>query len=175
MCILSQTNGTNHKFWVIFALRDGRYGVPRTSLPADEQHRIQQYNQMLSGRNIQQSNLTLPGAVSGSDRGIRMLPSANGMGMMCGINRSMPKSRPGFQGMASSAMLNSGSMLSSNMVGMPSPVNMNSGPGSGQGNSMLRPHDTMHMMRVSYLLFKEQYDQVYASTNYCSLGFFYSI
>ncbi|XWS31278.1 hypothetical protein CRYUN_Cryun23aG0063500 [Craigia yunnanensis] len=132
------------------SVRDGRYGVPRTSLPADEQHRIQQYNQMLSGRNIQQSNLSLPGAVSGSDRGVRMLPSANGMGMMCGINRSMPKSRPGFQGMASSAMLNSGSMLSSNMVGMPSPVNMHSGSGSGQGNSMLRPRDTMHMMRPGH-------------------------
>ncbi|KAG8486908.1 hypothetical protein CXB51_020507 [Gossypium anomalum] len=128
------------------ALRDCRYGVPRTSLPADEQHRIQQYNQMLSGRNVQQSNLSLAGSVSGSERG-RMLPAANGMGMMCGVNRTMPMSRPGFQGMASSAMLNSGSMLSSNMGGMPSPVNMPSGPGSGQANSMLRPHDTTHLMR----------------------------
>ncbi|XVF32192.1 hypothetical protein REPUB_Repub17cG0060900 [Reevesia pubescens] len=128
------------------SVRDGRYGVPRTSLPADEQHRMQQYNQMLSGRNIQQPNLSLPGAVSGSDRGVRMLPSANGMGMICGMNRSMPMSRPGFQGMASSPMLNAGSMLSSNIVGMPSPVNMHSGPGSGQGNSMLRPRDTMHRM-----------------------------
>ncbi|XVF21383.1 hypothetical protein REPUB_Repub12eG0085800 [Reevesia pubescens] len=146
------------------SLRDGRYGVPRTSLPADEQHRMQQYNQMLNGRNIQQSNLSLPVAVSGSDRGVRMLPGSNGMGMTCGINRSMPMSRPGFQGMASAAMLNSGSMLSSNMSGIPSPVNMHSGPGSGQGNSMLRPRDTMHMMRVSYLLSKERYNQVYAST-----------
>ncbi|XVF72246.1 hypothetical protein PTKIN_Ptkin12aG0105000 [Pterospermum kingtungense] len=132
------------------SVRDGRYGVPRTSLPADEQHRIQQYNQMLSGRNIQQSNLNLPGAVSGSDRGVRMLSGANGLGMMSGINRSMPMSRPGFQGMASSAMLNSGSMLSSSMVGLPSHVNMHSGPGSGQGNSMLRPRDAMHMMRPGY-------------------------
>ncbi|KAB2071196.1 hypothetical protein ES319_A08G206200v1 [Gossypium barbadense] len=128
------------------AVRDCRYGVPRTSLPADEQHRIQQYNQMLSGRNVQQSNLSLAGSVSGSERG-RMLPAANGMGMMCGVNRSMPMSRPGFQGMASSAMLNSGSMLSSNMGGMPSPVNMVPGPGSGQANSMLRPHDTTQLMR----------------------------
>ncbi|TYJ23746.1 hypothetical protein E1A91_A08G213900v1 [Gossypium mustelinum] len=128
------------------AVRDCRYGVPRTSLPADEQHRIQQYNQMLSGRNVQQSNLSLAGSVSGSERG-RMLPAANGMGMMCGVNRSMPMSRPGFQGMASSAMLNSGSMLSSNMGGMPSPVNMPPGPGSGQANSMLRPHDTTQLMR----------------------------
>ncbi|XWS36570.1 hypothetical protein CRYUN_Cryun20dG0096000 [Craigia yunnanensis] len=130
------------------SVRDGRYGVPRTSLPADEQHRMQQYNQMLSGRNIQQSNLSLPGAVSGADHGVRMLPSGNGMGMMCGMNRSIPMSRPGFQGMASSAMLNSGSMLSPNMVGIPNTVNMHSGPGSGQGNSMLRPRDTMHMMRA---------------------------
>ncbi|XP_052887544.1 chromatin modification-related protein EAF1 B-like isoform X1 [Gossypium arboreum] len=128
------------------AVRDCRYGVPRTSLPADEQHRIQQYNQMLSGRNVQQSNLSLAGSVSGSECG-RMLPAANGMGMMCGVNRSMPMSRPGFQGMASSAMLNSGSMLSSNMGGMPSPVNMPPGPGSGQANSMLRPHDTTQLMR----------------------------
>nr|KJB26102.1 hypothetical protein B456_004G226000 [Gossypium raimondii] len=96
--------------------------------------------------NVQQSNLSLAGSVSGSERG-RMLPAANGVGMMCGVNRSMPMSRPGFQGMASSAMLNSGSMLSSNMGGMPSPVNMPSGPGSGRANSMLRPHDTTHLMR----------------------------
>ncbi|EOX93924.1 Helicase/SANT-associated, putative isoform 4 [Theobroma cacao] len=131
------------------SVRDGRYGVPRTSLPADEQHRMQ-YNQMLSGRNVQQSTLSVPGAISGSDRGVRMIPGGNGMGMMCGINRSMPMSRPGFQGIASSAMLNSGSMLSSNMVGMPTPVNMHSGPGSGQGNSILRPRDTVHMMRPGH-------------------------
>ncbi|KAK8688612.1 hypothetical protein V6N13_087366 [Hibiscus sabdariffa] len=130
------------------SVRDGRYGVPRTSLPADEQHRMQQYNQMLSGRNFQQSNLSLPGAVSGSDRMARMLSGGNNLGMMCGINRSMPMSRPGFQGMTSSAMLNSGSMLSSNLVGMPSPVNMH--PGSGQGNSMLRPRDTKHVMRPGH-------------------------
>ncbi|KAE8692146.1 Detected protein of confused Function [Hibiscus syriacus] len=129
------------------SVRDGRYGVPRTSLPADEQHRMQQYNQLLSGRNIQQSNLSLPGAVSGSDCMVRMLPGGNNLGMMGRINRGMSLSRPGFQGMTSSAVLNSGSMLSSNLVGMPSPVNMHSGPGSGQGNSMLRQRDTKHMMR----------------------------
>ncbi|KAL4323737.1 hypothetical protein GQ457_11G003600 [Hibiscus cannabinus] len=129
---------------------DGRYGGLITSLPADEQHRIQQYNQILSGRNIQQSNLSLAGAVSGSDRGVCMLPAANGMGMMYAINRSMSMSRPGFRGMTSSAMLNSGSMLSSNISGMPSPVNMHSGPGSGQANSMLRPHDTTHMVQPGH-------------------------
>ncbi|MBA0605662.1 hypothetical protein Godav_018214 [Gossypium davidsonii] len=132
------------------SVRDGRFSVPRTSLPADEQHRVQQHNPVLSGRNVQQSKLTLPGAISGSDRGVLMLAGGNGVGMMCGINRNMPMSRPGFQGMVSSTMLNSGSMLSSNLVGMPSPGNMHSGPGSGQGNSTLRPRDTIHMMQPGH-------------------------
>ncbi|XP_040953820.1 chromatin modification-related protein EAF1 B isoform X7 [Gossypium hirsutum] len=132
------------------SVRDGRFGVPRTSLPADEQHRVQQHSPVLSGRNVQQSKLTLPGAISGSDRGVLMLAGGNGVGMMCGINRNMPMSRPGFQGMVSSTMLNSGSMLSSNLVGMPSPGNMHSGPGSGQGNSTLRPRDTIHMMQPGH-------------------------
>nr|XP_008372482.2 chromatin modification-related protein EAF1 B-like isoform X1 [Malus domestica]XP_017187926.2 chromatin modification-related protein EAF1 B-like isoform X1 [Malus domestica]XP_028958333.1 chromatin modification-related protein EAF1 B-like isoform X1 [Malus domestica]XP_028958334.1 chromatin modification-related protein EAF1 B-like isoform X1 [Malus domestica] len=130
-------------------VRDGRYSSPRTSsLPVDEQQR--HYNQMLSGRNIQQSGLSVPGALPGTDRGVRMVPGGNGMGMMCGINRGMPVSRPGFQGMASSSMLNSGNMLSSSMVGIPSPVNMHSGAGSGQGNLMLRPRDALHMMRPGH-------------------------
>uniref|UniRef100_A0A5B6ZQG6 Chromatin modification-related protein EAF1 B-like n=1 Tax=Davidia involucrata TaxID=16924 RepID=A0A5B6ZQG6_DAVIN len=129
------------------SVRDGRYGVPRTApLSIDEQQRVQQYNQMLSGRNIQQPGLSVPGSLPGTDRGVRMLPSGNGVGIMSGVNRSMPMARPGFQGIASSSMLNSGSMLSSSMV-MPSPVNIHSGAGSGQGNSMLRPRDALHLMR----------------------------
>ncbi|TYG58711.1 hypothetical protein ES288_D08G244400v1 [Gossypium darwinii] len=93
------------------------------------------------------NNLSSPSAPLNAANVVVMLPAANGVGRMCGVNRSMPMSRPGFQGMASSAMLNSGSMLSSNMGGMPSPVNMPSGPGSGRANSMLRPHDTTHLMR----------------------------
>ncbi|XP_027336682.1 chromatin modification-related protein EAF1 B-like [Abrus precatorius] len=125
------------------SVRDSRYGIPRNSPSSvDEQQRIQ-YNQLLSGRNIQQS---MSGTLSGSDRGVRMLPGGNGMGLMNGINRSMSMARPGFQGIASPSMLNSGSMLSSNMVGMPSPVNMH----PGQGNSMLRPHETLHMMRPGH-------------------------
>ncbi|KAM3683854.1 hypothetical protein ACJW31_12G180600 [Castanea mollissima] len=130
--------------------RDARYNVPRSSLPVDEQQRMQQYNQMLSGRNIQQSSMPVPGALSGADRGVRMLPGGNGMGMMCGMSRGMPISRPGFQGMASSPMLNSGPMLSSSMVGMPSPVNMHSGAGPGQVNSMLRPREALHMIRPGH-------------------------
>ncbi|KAK6937645.1 hypothetical protein RJ641_031153 [Dillenia turbinata] len=130
------------------SVRNGRFGVPRTSsLPIDEQQRMQQYNQMHPGRNVQQPGLSSPGTLSGPERGVPVLSDANNMGMMCGINRSMPISRSGLQAIASSSMLNSGSMLSSSMGGMPSPVNMHHGAGSGQGNSMLRNRDALHMMR----------------------------
>ncbi|KAK7373646.1 hypothetical protein VNO80_07061 [Phaseolus coccineus] len=132
--------------------RDSRYGVSRTPpLSVDEQQRMHQYNQMLSSRNMQQSTMPVPGSLSGSDRGgARMLPGGNGMGMMSGINRSITMSRPGFQGISSSPMLSSGGMLSSSMVGMPSPGNIHSGVGAGQGNSMLRPRETAHMMRPGH-------------------------
>ncbi|KAK7286817.1 hypothetical protein RJT34_22080 [Clitoria ternatea] len=131
------------------SVRDSRYGIPRNSPSSvDEQQRMQ-YNQMLSGRNIQQS-MSVTGTLSGSDRGVRMLPGGNGMGLMGGINRNMAISRPGFQGLASPSLLNSGSMLSSSMVGMQGPVNMHPGVGPGQGNSMLRPHETLHMMRPGH-------------------------
>lgn len=134
--------------------RDSRYGVSRTPpLSVDEQQRIQQYNQMISSRNMQQSTMSVPGSLSGSDRGgVRMLPGGNGMGMIGGINRNITMSRPGFQGMPSSSMLSSGGMVSSSMVGMPTPVNMHSGVGAGQGNSMLRPREAVHVMRVRSVL-----------------------
>jgi len=98
---------------------------------------------------MQQSTMSVPGSLPGSDRGgARMLPGGNGIGMMSGINRSITMSRPGFPGIPSPSMLSSGGMLSSSMVGMPSPVNIHSGVGGGQGNSMLRPRETVHMMRV---------------------------
>ncbi|KAF5954653.1 hypothetical protein HYC85_007509 [Camellia sinensis] len=87
------------------------------------------------------------GFLQGLISGVRMLPGGNGVGIMCGMNRSMPMARPGFQGIAPPSMVNSGSMLSSSVAMMPSPVNMHSGVGSGQGNSMLRPRDTSNMMR----------------------------
>ncbi|XP_050206923.1 chromatin modification-related protein EAF1 B-like isoform X2 [Mercurialis annua] len=127
-------------------IRDGRYNVPRTSLPADEQQRMQHYGQMLSNRNLQQPNLS----VSGADRGVRMPPGGNPMGMMHGMSRSLPQPRPGFQGMASSSVLNSGSMLSAGVVGMPSLVNMQSASGSGQRNSMMRSREGVHMMRANH-------------------------
>lgn len=74
---------------------------------------------MLSARNAQQSSLP-PGSHSVSDRGVRMLPAGNGMGVMSGINRNMKMARP--------------SMLS---------------PGTATSSSMLRPRDPMHMIRVS--------------------------
>ncbi|KAJ8749576.1 hypothetical protein K2173_026225 [Erythroxylum novogranatense] len=124
--------------------RDGRYNVARSSLPVDEQQRLQHYNQMLASRNLQQSNLPVSGTMSGTDRGVRVLPGGTGMGIVPGMNRSMPMSRPGFQGMHSSPMLNSGSVLSSGIVGMSSAVNVHP---SGQGNS-IRPRETFNTMRT---------------------------
>ncbi|KAL1565730.1 chromatin modification-related protein EAF1 B-like isoform X2 [Salvia divinorum] len=110
------------------SMRDGRYVVPRPA-SADEQQRVQQYNHMIT-------NLSPSGVLPAADRGSRLLPAANGMGLGCGVTRSMPMTRPGFQGIASSSpMVNSGSM--------------HSGVGSGQGNSMLRPREPMHTMRPS--------------------------
>ncbi|XP_031405260.1 chromatin modification-related protein EAF1 B-like [Punica granatum] len=121
--------------------RDGRYNAPKTSSsPGDEQHRMQPYNQMLSNRTIPQSNLSIPGAVPGSDRGVRVLPGGNGLG----VNRTtVPMARPGFPGMASSPMLSSSAMLSSPMVGSQSTVNMHAGSGPTQG----RAREVMHMAR----------------------------
>ncbi|KAJ8559375.1 hypothetical protein K7X08_003433 [Anisodus acutangulus] len=132
------------------SVRDGRYAVPRSvSFPVDEQQRSQQYNQMLSGGNMQ-SNISATGALAGSDSGgARTNPSGNSMGTLTVFNRGMPMARPGFQGIASSSMLNSGSILSSGMVAMPSTVNMHSGVSSNQGNSMARPRDVLHMIRPS--------------------------
>ena len=110
---------------------------------------------MISGRNMQQSSMSGPGPLSGSDRGVRILPGGNGMGMMGGINRSIAMSRPGFQGTGSSSMLSSGGMISSSMVGMPSPVNVHSGVGAGPGNSLLRPREALHMMRVRSVVIPE--------------------
>ncbi|XP_024966252.1 chromatin modification-related protein EAF1 B-like isoform X3 [Cynara cardunculus var. scolymus] len=132
------------------SVREGRYGIPRTgSLSVDEQQRMQQYNQMLSARNTQQASLP-PGSHSVTDRGVRMLPAGNGMGVMCGMNRSVKMARPNYQGIASPSMLSSGNILPSGSA-TPNPASMHSGAGAGhgpgQGNSMLRPRDGMHMIR----------------------------
>ena len=128
--------------WHSTFLSDGRYGVPRSAaLSIDEQQRMQQYNHMLSGRYIQQSAPSVSGAPRGTDRGVCIFPGGNVVGIASELNRTMPMARPGFQGIAPPSM-NSGSMISSSMSVMPSPVNEPSGVGSGQGNSM-------KMMRVS--------------------------
>ncbi|CAL1412008.1 unnamed protein product [Linum trigynum] len=116
--------------------RDGRFSAPRTSLRAHEHPRTQHFNQMLPGRSLQQSNLSVSGP----------LPGGNGMGMMPGLNRNMPLSRPGFQG-TPPPVSNSSSMLSSSVSGIPGGVNMQSGTGSGQSNSLTRPREPLHMMR----------------------------
>ncbi|CAA0815199.1 Chromatin modification-related protein EAF1 A [Striga hermonthica] len=125
------------------SLRDARYGPPRPALlPADEQQRMQQYNQM-SGRSVPQPNASSPGALAGTERGVRVLPGGSGMGLVSGVNRGMSITRPGFQGITSPPVVNSGSVVS---PGMP-PPNMHSGVGSGQGSSILRPREALHMMR----------------------------
>ncbi|KAL7124532.1 hypothetical protein ABFS83_14G054400 [Erythranthe nasuta] len=126
------------------SVRDGRYGVPRSaSLSPNEQQRMQQYSQMIPGRNMPQPNVSAPGALTATERGARIIPSGNSMGLGSGVNRSMPIARPGFQGISSPSLVNSGSMVSPVM----SPGNMHSGVGgSGQG-AMLRPRDALHMTR----------------------------
>ncbi|XP_049408486.1 chromatin modification-related protein EAF1 B-like isoform X1 [Solanum stenotomum] len=126
------------------SVREARY-VPRSaSLPVDEHQRLQQYNQM---RNMQ-SNMSAPGVLATTDRGgVHTLSSGNSTGMMGGVNRGIPMARPGFQGVASPSMLNSGSMVSPGMVALPNSVNMHSGVSSNQVNSVMRPRDGLGMMR----------------------------
>lgn len=123
-----------------------------SSLPVDDQ-RMQQYSQMLSGRNLQQSTMPAPGALPlGVDRSVRMLSCGNSRGMICGMNQGMQMPRPGFQGMGALGMLNmvsTGNMLSSSGHGMQNPVNAHSGVVSGSGH--LRRRDGLQMLQVSYL------------------------
>ncbi|WOK93485.1 chromatin modification-related protein EAF1 B-like isoform X4 [Canna indica] len=129
-----------------------RYSMTRPSgVPVDDSQRMQQYSQMLSGRTLQQSNMSLPGALPiGADRGVRMLPGASGMGMMPGMNRGMPMSRPSFQGISPPSMLNmvsTGNMISSGGHGVQNPVNVHPSVISSPGNSMMRPRDPLQMLR----------------------------
>ncbi|XP_048607050.1 chromatin modification-related protein EAF1 A isoform X1 [Brassica napus] len=128
--------------------RDGRFNVPRGSLPLDEQHRLQRFNQMSSGKNLQQNSISTHGAVSGS--GHCVVPGVNTMGVS-GTNRGTPMSRSGFQGIGSPAMPNTVSMMSSGMVGISNTGNINSGRGASPRNSMVRPprEAVQHMMRAA--------------------------
>ncbi|CAN0897912.1 Chromatin modification-related protein EAF1 A [Linum grandiflorum] len=125
--------------------RDGRFNSPRTSMRANEHPRMQHYNQLLPGRNMQQqSNQSVSGP----------LPGGNSMGMMHGLSRGMPLPRPGFQGMTS-PVPNSSNMLSSSVAGMPGGVNMQSGTGPGQPNSLMRPRE-QHMVRPYHQMSPQQ-------------------
>ena len=73
-----------------FLRDDGSYGGRSASLSIDEQQRMQQYNHMLSGRNIQQSAPSVSGAPSGTNRGVCKFPGGNGVGIVSGLNRTMP-------------------------------------------------------------------------------------
>ncbi|KAL8137235.1 hypothetical protein V2J09_003236 [Rumex salicifolius] len=121
----------------------GRYGVQRTSLPVNEQHRVQQYNHMLSARNTHQTNTPVSGAFSGGDRNMRVLPGGNGM-VMPGMSRSMSIPRPNLQGISSSPLLNSANSGSPNVASIP----MHSGASPGQGNITPQPRDALHMVRT---------------------------
>lgn len=121
-------------------------------LPLDD-HRIQQFNQMISNRNIQQSGLAVNQGLQAGGERVRMMPGGNSVGMMPGVSRGMPMPRPGYQGMGSPGMLGmvssgSSSMLASGNVGVPNPVNMYSGVVPTHGNSVSRSRETLQMMRV---------------------------
>lgn len=141
----------------IFLCREPqRYGMPRGPAlqPDEQQHRMQQqYNQIVSGRSLPQPGMPLPGPLppNAVDRGggIRMLQpggGSSGMGMMpsgSGLTRGMPPVvRPGFQRLNSPGMLNmvspSGNMLSATGAGLQGPM-----------NPMLRPRDSLQLLRVS--------------------------
>ncbi|KAK1351810.1 Helicase/SANT-associated [Heracleum sosnowskyi] len=82
-----------------------------------------------------------------ADHGAHMLMSGSGVGNVSGFNKGIHMVSPGAHGIASSSMLNSSSLLSSGMVAMPNPVNMQSGLHTGPGNCMMWPRDPSHMMQ----------------------------
>ncbi|KAL3615985.1 hypothetical protein CASFOL_040279 [Castilleja foliolosa] len=109
------------------------------SLPGDEQRLHQHNNQTIPGRNRPQPNIS-----ASTDRGVRMIPGNNGMGMMGGANRSLPMPRPGVQIIPTSPLVNPGSMV----VPVMSSANMHTGVGAtGHGSSILKSRDNLYMMR----------------------------
>ena len=127
--------------------------MPRpNSLQGDEQSRIH-YSQMVNGRSLQQPGVPVPGVLpSGVDRAARIMPPAHGVGIMTGLNRGSPVTRPGFPRVGSPGMANilpHGNMSPNNGQGLQNTVNVHPGPIPGPGNTMLRPSDPMQMLRVS--------------------------
>ena len=119
--------------------------MPRpTSIQGDEQSRIH-YNQMVNGRNLQQPGVPVPGVLpSGVDQGARMMPPAHGVGIMAGLNRGTPITRPGFPRLGSL-----GNMSPTDGQGLKNTINVHPGAILGPGSTMLRPRDPMQMLRVS--------------------------
>ncbi|KAL5706386.1 hypothetical protein ACHQM5_024563 [Ranunculus cassubicifolius] len=117
---------------------------PPASLPNNENQKMSQYNQMLPGKNNQHSAVSTPGSSLPTDRGVRLLPGGNGVGAMSGVNRGMSIARPAYQqGVGQQNMVSSGNtILSSSGAGMPNIPN-------GQGNTMMRPREALHMMRAA--------------------------
>lgn len=126
------------------------------SLPVDEHQRVQQPKSLLPGRNIQQSTSPSPGPQPVSDCfGPRKLQSGNGIGMVDGINnRGKAISRPGFQVLGSSAMLDSAAALPPGMVGMQN-LDM-------QSNTVHRQMDSSHQSRVSFLVTSSPFYKIIA-------------
>ncbi|KAF0926677.1 hypothetical protein E2562_027117 [Oryza meyeriana var. granulata] len=130
-----------------------KYGVPRcTSLQNDEQQKVH-YNQMLSGRNLQQTGGSVPGAFPpGPDRGARVMPGTHAMGMVTGLNRGMPAAAAGFPRHSSPGMPNvvsPGNLLANSGQGAPNGANVHPGAMSTPGNPTLRPHNPMQVLHVS--------------------------
>ncbi|KAI4304569.1 hypothetical protein MLD38_040059 [Melastoma candidum] len=128
--------------------RDGRYNIQRPSAPpSDEQHRSQQHGHALSNRNSQHSKLSVSGPVSGNDRGIHAFPNGNNIGIPTATSRSMPSSRPAFQGLGGTPAMNPSSMLSSGLVGVSSSGNLHIGSNPSQATPFMRPRDTLYSAR----------------------------
>ncbi|KAI4326385.1 hypothetical protein MLD38_031706 [Melastoma candidum] len=131
--------------------RDGRYNVQTLQRPSaslsDDLHRGLQFGHSLPNRSILQSNLPVSGAISGNNHGIRAFPNGKNTGVPTATNRSLPMSRPAFQGVAGSPVMNPSSMLSSCPMGMSNGGNLHIGSNSGPGTPLMRPRDTSHSAR----------------------------
>ncbi|KAJ1264384.1 hypothetical protein BS78_09G259100 [Paspalum vaginatum] len=124
-----------------------KHGVPRpASLPGDEVPKIQ-FNQMVNGRNLQQSGGSVPGAFpAGVDHGACMMPSAHSMGPVAGLNRGMPAVRPGFPRISSPAVLkavSSGNLLPNSGQGVPN------APGQGMEEHRQMPESDVQVAQGS--------------------------
>lgn len=123
----------------------------------EQQHRMQQYNPMVTGRSLQQPSNSMPvslpvGLTNTNDRGGRMLPGGNAAGMMSGLNRGISLPRPGFPSIGSPGILGMTSSGISNMlpcsgVGLPAVSTVTSGAITSQGNLIPRSRDSMQMLR----------------------------